>query len=231
MPRSINKIKVYFYCFQLIVLSSILIVNISESINNIESYHKKYDIKLRKLRSKVYSNTDGRATERCIEEIIEFCLRIVPDAKLIRTHCLHQSTKLLTKVFKLFPQLEIDLSIFTYHFPKVCFVDQISNDVKIKRINFNWEDDFEFWNKNFDWDSSNLFAKINILNFHPIHIFLNSNSYDKYNALMNDIDKKPLHLFDKKVLNKFRNSGVGANNYLTSIISSGHKQIKLREIK
>ena len=50
--------------------SNELIVNISESINNIESYHKKYDIKLRKLRSKVYSNTDGRATERCIEEII-----------------------------------------------------------------------------------------------------------------------------------------------------------------
>ena len=32
-------------------------------------------------------------------------------------------------------------------------------------------------------------------------------------------------------LNKFKNSGVGANNYLTSIISSDHKQIKLREIK
>ena len=168
---------------------------------------------------------------KSIEEIIEFCLRIVPDAKLIRTHCLHQSTKLLTKVFKLFPQLEIDLSTFTYHFPKVCFFDQILDDVKIKRINFNWEDDFEFWNKNFDWDSSNLFAKINILNFHPIHIFLNSNSHDKYNALMNDIDRKPLHLSDKKVLNKFKNSGVGANNYLTSIISSDHKQIKLREIK
>ena len=36
---------------------------------------------------------------------------------------------------------------------------------------------------------------------------------------MNDIDRKPLHS-DKKVLNKFKNSGVGANNYLTSIISS-----------
>ena len=48
---------------------------------------------------------------------------------------------------------------------------------------------------------------------------------------MNDIDRKPLHLSDKKVLNKFKNSGVGANNYLTSIISSDHKQIKLREIK
>lgn len=50
--------------------SNELLVNIDESINNIESYHKKYDIRLRKLKSKVYSNTDGRATERCIEEII-----------------------------------------------------------------------------------------------------------------------------------------------------------------
>ena len=47
-----------------------LLVNISESINNIESYHKKYDVRLMKLKSKVYSNTDGKATERCIEEII-----------------------------------------------------------------------------------------------------------------------------------------------------------------
>ena len=50
--------------------SNELLVNISESINNIENYHKKYDTSLRKLRSKVYSNTDGRATERCIKEII-----------------------------------------------------------------------------------------------------------------------------------------------------------------
>ena len=168
---------------------------------------------------------------KSIEEIVEFCLKIVPDAKLMRTHSLYQSTRLLTKVFKLFPQLKIDLSIFTYHFPKVCLFDHIVDDVKFKRINFNWEDDFEFWNKNFNWDSSDLFAKINILNFHPIHIFLNSNSNNKYKKLINDIDGKPIYLFDRKLLNKYINSGVGAQNYLRSVISSDHKQIKLREIK
>lgn len=50
--------------------SNELLVSISESVNNIESYHKKYDVRLRRLKSKVYSNIDGRSTERCIEEII-----------------------------------------------------------------------------------------------------------------------------------------------------------------
>ena len=35
MPRSINKIKVYFYLFSLIVLSSILNVNISDNLKKL----------------------------------------------------------------------------------------------------------------------------------------------------------------------------------------------------
>ena len=35
MPRSINKIKVYFYFFSLIVLSSILNVNISDNLKKL----------------------------------------------------------------------------------------------------------------------------------------------------------------------------------------------------
>ena len=50
--------------------SNELIDSINEAINNVDSYYNKYDEKLTKLRSKVYSNIDGKSTERCIEEII-----------------------------------------------------------------------------------------------------------------------------------------------------------------
>ena len=51
-----------------------------------------------------------------------------------------QSTKLLTKFSNYFLNFQLSLTIFQK------FFDQILDDVKIK-INFNWEDDFEFYKK------------------------------------------------------------------------------------
>ena len=39
----------------------------------------------------------------------------------MRTHGLIQSTNLILKIFKEFPQLKIDISTFTYHFPSKLF--------------------------------------------------------------------------------------------------------------
>ena len=39
---------------------------------------------------------------------------------------------------------------------------------------YNWEDDAEFIKKDFKFDKERFFGDINIFDFHPIHIFMNS---------------------------------------------------------
>ena len=173
------------------------------------------------------NSSHGNSTEK----VIEYCLKLVPDATLMRTHGLIQSTNLLTKIFKEFPQLKIDISTFTYHFPTVTFFKLRYEGLIIKRLNYNWEDDAEFDNKNFDWNAAKLFGEFNILNFHPIHIYLNSRNFLQYNNLLKELSNKKLYSAKKNILDKYINSKHGAKNFLHAIISSKYKSIKLKDIK
>ena len=69
----------------------------------------------------------------------------------------------------------------------------------IKRLNYNWEDDAEFDNKNFDWNAAKLFGEFNILNFHPIHIYLNSKKFLQYNNLLKELSNKKLYSAKKYI--------------------------------
>ncbi len=166
------------------------------------------------------------------EKVIENCLKIVPNAKLIRTHGLIHSTKLIIKIFKEFPQLKIDISTFTYHFPTVSFFQLKLEGLIIERLNYNWEDDTEFENKSFNWNKSNLFGKFNILNFHPIHVYLNSQNSVHYKNLLKELNNKKLYLAKRKILENHINSKKkGTKDFLYTMISSNNKSIKLRDIK
>ncbi|MDC0243077.1 CDP-glycerol glycerophosphotransferase family protein [Marine Group III euryarchaeote] len=50
--------------------SNELALNIYETINDTEKYHTKYDEKLNLLKTKIYSNLDGKSTERCLKDIV-----------------------------------------------------------------------------------------------------------------------------------------------------------------
>ena len=57
-----------------------------------------------------------------------------------------------------------------------------TNFKTLKRIPFVWEDDMEFLNnQNWSLDKLKKNKGITILNFHPIHVFLNSSNSNNYN--------------------------------------------------
>ena len=49
-----------------------------------------------------------------VDQIIENCLKFNPDAWCMRSHSLFQSSLILYKIFKKFPQLKLDLSLFMH---------------------------------------------------------------------------------------------------------------------
>lgn len=168
---------------------------------------------------------------KSVEEIIEYCLELAPNAKLIRTHGLIQSTRLLVKIFKDFPQMKIDISTLTFGFPTVKLFKLPYDGLIINRLNYNWEDDLEFDNKSFNWKKSKLFGKFNILNFHPVHVYLNSKNKKNYSNLLKELNKKKLYLAKKEIFDKHINHDEGAKDFLLSVISSKNKQIKLDDFK
>lgn len=163
-------------------------------------------------------------------KIMEYLFKIAPNASILRTHSLFQSSPLLFEIFSNYPQLKLDLSCFMYRFPFVDAFQWTYNDVFFHRINYNWADDFAFFDKKFFWNKPDFFGNTTVFGFHPIHIGLNSGNSSNYNRLKNDISKKLLWKVKESELKKYENYGYGARNFLDAILESDGQSIGLYDL-
>ncbi len=137
-------------------------------------------------------NTNGNNAE----DVLDSLLTIYPEAKGIRSHSMTQSSMLLD----LFVQkgLQYDAN----HFLPYQNIMPFTLWNGLIRIPYNWEDDVHFaYNKKFE-NPEFEFAdnELLIVDFHPMHIFLNTENAERYKAA------KP-HYQNVKELLKFRNDG------------------------
>jgi hypothetical protein len=153
------------------------------------------------------------------QKVIDFLLNIVPQARAIRMHALVQSSPLLQFIFSKYPQLKYDFSIFMYNFPLIRQFKWQSEDIEFIRLNYNWEDDTAFSQNGFNWNCPHFPAHLNIYDFHPIHIHLNSKDNTSYNSLKKSIDI-PLSKINTSIINQYANPSYGAKTFLKSLITS-----------
>ena len=108
-------------------------------------------------------------------------MKIVPDAKLIKSHSLTQSSVLLNLFLKFGLTHELN-NYIPYSSSKDTNIRPWKHWNGIIRVPFNWEDDVACLD---GLDPSNehknllKFNKFNIFCFHPIHIYLNTRNLDK----------------------------------------------------
>jgi hypothetical protein len=119
-------------------------------------------------------------------DVLEHCMQLVPTARSMRTHSLVQSTVLLEAVARLTP-IANDVSLYLPGQPGLEPFVQPLRSRPMTRLPFWWEDDFEMYAATADWAlarrSANAGAGLCIVNFHPIHVALNSPSLARYDAL------------------------------------------------
>ena len=166
------------------------------------------------------NSTHGKS--RC--EVMDHLLNIYPAARIMRTHSLYQSTPLFGFIQENYPQIKLDVSMLMPHIrgaqvSRCCFSERFRNRL-LYRVPYLWEDDFEmmmpdtkfkFSTKNFSKDG------MNILNFHPIHIVLNSRDMKRYRALKDRYGLSNLKLRDTV---KFRNDKHdGVETFLRAILT------------
>lgn len=117
--------------------------------------------------------------------VLRHCMGLVPEARIMRTHALIQSTPLLLQVMHETPIIAdsstylplsrgVEPSVFWYE------------SRQLVRIVHTWEDDFEISKPNPGWSlvpRSEQANEARIFAFHPAHLYLNSQTHAPYAQL------------------------------------------------
>lgn len=116
------------------------------------------------------------------ESIIKKCKCIIPEAVIVRSHSLLKS-RLLTKAFYDYG-IRYELNYFVEPYEGICIYPWLFQGVL--QIPFFYEDDLylaEGNGKNPQIYLSNKVKMYRVFNFHPIHLFLNSESLERYEKI------------------------------------------------
>lgn len=151
------------------------------------------------------------------QEVINDLHALYPSAKGARSHSLTQSADILSGYIR--SGIIYDANIFL-PYQSITPYRHCNN---LYRIPFNWEDDVHYlYGKRFDQLGLPLDTPgLKIFNFHPVHVFLNTDSESTYsNAKMHYQDA--FRLWDK------RNTAVpGAEDALRRVLDHGTKHNQL----
>jgi hypothetical protein len=157
-------------------------------------------------------------------QVIAECMRMVPEARTMRAHCLVQSTPILQTVAQESP-IVLDTSIYLRDARGVA-VSRLPLDGgrSIVRAPYVWEDDLEFFAPNARWDGRSFLAdrdaarEVTIVDLHPIHFVLNSHKVDDYSALKSAVgDTRKV---SERDVARFAHDGAGTATFTRSLAAS-----------
>jgi hypothetical protein len=153
---------------------------------------------------------DGSTHGATPAEVVAHCAKLVPEARAVRTHCLLQSTPLHDALLEN-SAVEIDVSLFLPGARHLEPVVQWSPSGRLLRLPYVWQDNMEMYAPTPDWDTVAALAApgLRIFDFHPVHVWLNSASFEPYENMKTRFDLATIEPADTA---RYRNSRPGAMN-------------------
>lgn len=125
----------------------------------------------------------GSTHGQSIGGVLEHCMELAPSATSMRTHCLHQSTPILQKVIT-DTAIDTEVSLLMPGIRPHMPFEHRYGDGSLLRIPYGWEDTFSMESRDMGRPPIDpASAGLQVLAFHPIHIYLNSASMDDYARL------------------------------------------------
>lgn len=144
------------------------------------------------------------------KEVVDFYMTIVPNAKVVRSHSVTQNTLILDYYKEV--GLEYDLNTEVPYSAEIKLKPYLDWTGLIK-IPYYWQENISF---KYNWDlEPQIFLDsvgIKVFNFHPIHIFLNSESEKRYSKV-----KDFLNNYDT-LKEKVNVQEIGIRDFLTQMI-------------
>jgi len=148
-----------------------------------------------------------------INEVISYYKTIVPEAVSVRSHSMTQSSPILETFVK--HGLKYDCNSFVPHSSNIELKPYAHWSKELIKVPYFWEDDVHCL-YNWEWNISKFLdaAGLKVFDFHPIHIFLNSEKISRYeNAkpLLNNFEELKKNINDKNF---------GSKNFLIDLLGS-----------
>jgi hypothetical protein len=142
------------------------------------------------------------------QEVVAHCAALVPGARAVRTHCLLQSTPLHDALLAA-SDVDVDVSLFLPGATGVEPVVQWSPGGRLLRLPYVWQDNMEMYAPDPNWNTEGMLDApgLRIFDFHPVHVWLNSASFEPYERLK---ASRPLPEVTEAHAFGFRNGGPGA---------------------
>lgn len=155
-----------------------------------------------------------------MEEILDYCLEMVPGAVSVRTHGLYQSSPYLLMAAQkgLINEVSTLLPLHKNLYP-VIVPYTTSPLLRTIKIPYFWEDDVMHKFSDWDWDRQVDGGDIEIYDFHPIHVALNSLDDAAYCALKGRLEGQALDQVSyDTVKDLINNSTSGTRTYLERLL-------------
>ena len=157
-------------------------------------------------------------------EIVGNLLELVPEARAMRTHGLIQGSLLLRDVITAYPQICYDMSVLTYRFPHSGWFNWKLGGACVQRINYVWED------ADHDWSEYVPISTVDVLDFHPIHVSLNSRTGNRYQMAKNTLGRRSLLSLERNEVESLRGTAPGTADYLRSALAKAGTALSFEEL-
>lgn len=147
------------------------------------------------------------------KEVIAHYKDFAPEAVSVRSHSMVQSTLILDEFVE--QKIKFDANTFVPLQENKAMQPWTYWKNELIKVPYIWEDDVQcMYNRPFNYTEVLQYAGIKVLDFHPIHIFLNTEKIERYEAA------KP-HLQNYHKLKEYINTTTyGARNFLLDIIKN-----------
>lgn len=157
------------------------------------------------------------------EDVLDHCLELVPEARSLRTHALVQSSPFFALIADRYPSIDTDVSLLLPLHPGLKPVDihMGESNRRITRLPYFWEDDVAAADPAWNWFAPPPAGEgLQIYDFHPIHIALNTGRMDHYRALKSGTVGRPLSSLTEDACAPYVNTAGGAASFLARLMGS-----------
>ena len=182
------------------VCATWFVTHVSPAIERLRQYPKLFELG-------IHPNfLPGSTHGDTVEEVLNCCIAMVPEASSVRTHSLVQSSPLLAQIM-IQTSIKTDVSLFLPHTPCLRPIEYQSSGRTLLRIPYYWQDDYETERTVPCWHLPPILAVgegLKVFNFHPIHVYLNS------------ADVKPYQVLKQRVVNLSKANSVEVAAYAQS---------------
>jgi len=163
-------------------------------------------------------------------EAMRYLVSVYPKCKIVRCHKQHQSVDLMRMVADEFG-MEIDSTELLFRYPGALPFRYYPGASPIVKFPYVWEDCMEARRISPEWTFplGSVIAPYPIYNFHPIHVYLNTFTTEKYEAIKSGFAQaRDLSFSD--VLPYVNKGGVGALPCFVSLLASNREKVFISEM-